>query len=52
VPVDLQAATRDETAIGELEAIERQQDPIFASPRDVFLNLVLSVHQLGQREGH
>jgi hypothetical protein len=51
VPVDLQAVTRDVKArvrrvIGELEAIEQQQDPIFASPRDVFLELVLSIHEL------
>jgi hypothetical protein len=50
-PVDLQAVTRDVKArvrrvIGELEAIEQQQDPIFASPRDVFLQLVLSIHEL------
>jgi hypothetical protein len=32
--------------IGELEAIEQQTDPVFASPRDVFLDLLLSVHQL------
>ena len=48
VPVDLQTVTRDVKArvrrvIGELEAIEQQQDPIFASPRDVFLELVLSI---------
>ena len=35
-----------ETVIGDLEAIEQQQDPIFASPRDVFLELVLSIHEL------
>ena len=51
VPVDLQAVTRDVKArvrrvIGELEAIEQQQGPIFASPRDVFLELVLSIHEL------
>jgi NAD(P)-dependent dehydrogenase (short-subunit alcohol dehydrogenase family) len=51
LPVDLQAVTRDVKArvrrvIGELEAIERQQDPIFASPRDVFFELVLSNHAL------
>jgi hypothetical protein len=50
VPVNLQAVTRDVKArvrrvIGELEAIEHQQDPIFASPRDVFLELVLSIHE-------
>jgi hypothetical protein len=32
--------------IGDLEVIEQQQDPIFASPRDVFLGLVLSIHEL------
>ena len=32
--------------IGELEAIERQQAPILAQPRDVFLDLHLAVHQL------
>jgi hypothetical protein len=52
VPVDLQAVTRDVKArvrrvVGDLEAIEQQQDPIFASPRDVFLELVLSIHELG-----
>jgi NAD(P)-dependent dehydrogenase (short-subunit alcohol dehydrogenase family) len=51
LPVDLQAVTRDVKArvrrvIGELEAIERQQDPIFASPRGVFFELVLSNHAL------
>ena len=51
VPVDLQAVTRDVKArvrrvIGELEAIEQRQDPIFASPRDVFLELALSIHEL------
>ena len=51
VPVDLQAVTKDVKAhvrrvIGELEAIEQQRDPIFTSPRDVFLELVLSIHEL------
>jgi hypothetical protein len=51
VPVDLQAVTRATKArvrrvIGNLEAIEQQQDPIFASLRDVFLELVLSIHEL------
>ena len=32
--------------IGELEGIEQQQDPIFASPRDVLLDLVLATHEL------
>jgi hypothetical protein len=50
-PVDLHAATTDVKArirrvIGELEAIEQQQDPVFVSPRDVFLDLYLSIHQL------
>jgi len=54
VPVDLHAVTRDVKArvrrvIGELEAIGRQQDPIFASPRDVFLELVVSIHELEGR---
>ena len=51
VPVDLQAVTRDTEArlrriIGELEAIEQQRNPIFASPRDVFLELTLANHEL------
>jgi hypothetical protein len=38
-PVDLVAVTKDVKAkirrvIGELEAIELQQDPVFVSPRD------------------
>jgi hypothetical protein len=50
-PVDLQAVTRDtkdriRRIIGELEAIEQQRDPIFASPRDVFLELTLANHEL------
>jgi hypothetical protein len=50
-PVDLQAVTRDTKArirriIGELEAIEQQTDPIFARPRDVFLDMVLAQHEL------
>jgi hypothetical protein len=50
-PVDLEAVTRDVKAkirrvIGELEAIELQQDPIFASPRDVYIDLDMSIHQL------
>jgi hypothetical protein len=32
--------------IGELEAIEAQKDAIFQSPRDVYLDIVLSIHQL------
>jgi hypothetical protein len=51
VPVDLQAVTRDIKArvrrvIGELEAIEQQQDPIFASPRDMLLELVIAQREL------
>jgi hypothetical protein len=38
---DVKARVR--RVIGELEAVEQQQDPIFASPRDVFLGLVLSI---------
>jgi hypothetical protein len=50
-PVDLQTVTKDVKArvrrvIGELEAIEAQTDPIFASPRDVLLDLVLATHEL------
>ena len=50
-PVDLQVVTRDTKArvrriIGELEAIEQQTDPIFAQPRDVFLDMVLAQHEL------
>jgi hypothetical protein len=50
-PVDLFATTRDvklhiRRVIGELEAIEQQQDPVFARPRDVFLDLHLAAHQL------
>ena len=50
-PVDLQAVTKDVKArvrrvIGDLEAIEQIKDPIFQDPRAVFLDLVLSVHQL------
>jgi hypothetical protein len=50
-PVDLQAVTRDTKArirriIGELEAIEQQMAPIFAQPRDVFLDIVLAQHEL------
>jgi len=49
--VDLQAVTRDVKArlrhvIGELEAIEQQQDPILASPRDVYIDLDMAIHQL------
>jgi hypothetical protein len=50
-PVDLQAVTRDVKAkirrvIDELEAIEQQQDPIFAAPRDVYLDLDMVIHSL------
>ena len=43
-PVDLQAVTRDiklkiRRVIGELEAIEQQSDPIFAAPRDVYIDI-------------
>jgi hypothetical protein len=49
--VDLEAVTRDVMAkirrvIGELEAIELQQDPIFVSPRDVYIDLDMAIHQL------
>jgi hypothetical protein len=50
-PVDLQAVTRDIKAkvrrvIGELEAIELQQDTIFVSPRDVYVDLDMAIHAL------
>ena len=50
-PIDLQAVTKDVKAkirrvIGELEAIEQQQDPIFRSPRDVYIDLDMAIHQL------
>ena len=50
-PVDLRATTRDvklriRRVIGELEAIEQQEDPVFAQPRDVLLDLHLAAHQL------
>ena len=50
-PIDLLATTRDvklciRRVIGELEAIEQQQDLIFAQPRDVLLDLHLAAHQL------
>jgi hypothetical protein len=50
-PVDLQAVTRDVRAkirrvIGELEAIEQQQDPIFVAPRDVYIDLDMAIHHL------
>jgi hypothetical protein len=51
VPVDLQVVTREikdrvRRVIGELEAVEQQKDPIFASPRDVFLELVIAQREL------
>jgi hypothetical protein len=51
VHVDLQAVTRDVKArvrrvIGELEAIEQQQDPIFLAPRDVYIDLDMAIHHL------
>jgi hypothetical protein len=50
-PTDLNAATADVKArvrrvIEDLEAIEQLKEPIFRDPRRVFLDLVLSVHQL------
>jgi hypothetical protein len=42
---DCESFHEEPGGIGELEAIEQQQDPIFASPRDVFLELVLSIHE-------
>jgi hypothetical protein len=50
-PVDLQAVTKDVKAkirrvIGELEAIELQQDPILTSPRDVYITLDMQIHAL------
>ena len=50
-PVDLQAVTRDvktkiRRVIGELEAIELQQGVIVASPRDVYIDLDMAIHQL------
>jgi hypothetical protein len=50
-PVDLQAVTRDvktkiRRVIDELEAIELQQDPIFVSPRDVYVDLDMAIHAL------
>jgi hypothetical protein len=50
-PVDLQAVTKDVKArvrrvIGELEAIEQQQDPIFTQPRDVYIDIDMAIHQL------
>jgi hypothetical protein len=51
IPVDLQAVTRDVKArirrvIGELEAIEQQQDPILQDPRSTYIDLDLAIHQL------
>ena len=50
-PVDLQVVTREikdrvRRVIGELEAVEQQKDPIFATPRDVFLELVIAQREL------
>ena len=36
----------DSAIIGELEAIEQQTDPIFARPRDIFLDMVLAQYEL------
>ena len=38
--------TKIRRVIGELEAIELQQDVIFASPRDVYIDLDMAIHQL------
>ena len=46
IPVTLDVKARVRRVIGELESIEQQQDRIFASPRHVFLELVLSIHEL------
>ena len=51
VPVDLTAVTKDVKAkirrvIGELEAIELQQDPIFVSSRDVYVDIDMAIHAL------
>ena len=51
VPVDLQAVTRDVKArlrrvIGELEVIEQQSDPVFAAPRDVYIDLDMAIQRL------
>jgi hypothetical protein len=51
VPLDLQTVTKDVKAkirrvIGELEAIEQQQDPIFTQPRDVYIDIDMAIHQL------
>jgi hypothetical protein len=51
VPIDLQAATRDikqriSRVIGNLEPIAQTHDPIFVSPRDVMLELVIAQHEL------
>jgi len=50
-PIDLQAVTKDVKAkirrvIDQLEAIELQQDPILASPRDVYITLDMQIHAL------
>ena len=51
VPVDLAAVTKDvktkiRRVIGELETVELQRDVIFASPRDVYIDLDMAIHQL------
>ena len=38
--------TKIRRVIGELEAIELQQDVIFTSPRDVYIDLDMAIHQL------
>jgi hypothetical protein len=50
-PVDLAAVTKDVKArvrrvIAELEAIELQKDSIFAAPREVYVDLDISIHHL------
>jgi len=51
VPVDLVAATKDvkariERVLANLQPITQQRDPILADPRAVWLDVVLSVHEL------
>jgi hypothetical protein len=41
---DVKARVR--RVIGELEAIEQLSDPIFAAPRDVYIDLDMAIHQL------
>jgi hypothetical protein len=38
--------TKIRRVIGELEAIELQQDPILVSPRDVYVDLDMAIHAL------